>query len=155
MRLSPVLFGTLALLAANVAMADVYKCKAADGSTKFQDRPCDTREEQLDRKRVRPSRTTNAPTTTSAAADLLDDLGLSGNAGNAPASNRSSTSQGSGFGPNSEECRKRKAWLAEYRSQGVRGINPVTGQTGMMTGDAAADAIRMAEENVAIYCSTQ
>lgn len=153
MRLSPLLFGAIALLAADVALADVYKCKAADGSTKFQDRPCDTREEQLDRKRVRQPRVADAPPATQDAADILDALGASGGAGNAPASNRSSSSGGNGFGPNSEECRKRKAWLAEYRSQGVRGINAVTGQTGMMTGEAAADAIRMAEENVAFYCS--
>lgn len=137
-----IVLGAVLLLASNMALADVYKCKGADGSTKFQDKPCATSEKQVAHR--------TQPKSGAANASLKPPTG-----GRASSATASSGGNSSGFGPNSDECRKRKAILAEYQSTGVKGYNPATGQTGMMTGEDAAYAIQLAKDNVDFYCSAQ
>jgi wyosine [tRNA(Phe)-imidazoG37] synthetase (radical SAM superfamily) len=50
-------------------------------------------------------------------------------------------------------CEKYKQRLAQYRREGVEGINPVTGRRGKMTGEGKRQAIENAEASVEAFCN--
>ncbi len=52
-----------------------------------------------------------------------------------------------------KRCEKYKKTYEKYKREGVLGINPITGRTAMMKGEAAKMAIKNAKDNVAISCN--
>jgi hypothetical protein len=51
------------------------------------------------------------------------------------------------------DCTKYKTRLDKYLTEGVMGINPMTGSMQKMTGEAAASAIQNVKDNVEIFCN--
>ncbi len=84
---------------------------------------------------------------------MLDDRKIKESSENSNNYNSSNSGSYDSGATDDKLCSRYRDRLKKYRSQGVTGINPITGRTGKITGQAKKDLIEDAQQNVSLFCN--
>lgn len=130
----------------NLVLAKVYKCKGADGKIEYRQTACpvDAEQNKMDRLNYKAPQAApgDNPIRKAQALDRSEKQ-----------SRQNSVSTTKEREKDKARCKSYKDRLARYKKDGIMGINLVTGEKKLMTGDGAKTAMQNAKDNVDIVCS--